>query len=332
MEQMIPASFLETLAGVLLLFSIVIGFISFCGESRSHSVKLLAIFCVTSLAIFANNAWTYFVAIFVIATAITELDFLQNLAAIVRGNKEYFDYKKETLSKEDKISKVAQDVVEASIAEDISKAVEPNTSAGGFCPSDQAAEPNPIFEADNAANEHTSETTVEKNNAESIQQESDKSLQPEIPDSQISSDLSFYNKITERPVRAVKDIYELEGYALDKVQTMFSYPIERSVRFAREGTRIEVDGVMADHQSGKDILFEVKYLRSNANFIHWIRLVGKQLEVINEKYKAVTGKSARTLLVLVTEDDTNLTLRQLTELKVSTRGNYLVYKVGQILP
>jgi hypothetical protein len=59
--------------------------------------------------LFSNHWSTYFAGLFIIATAVTELEFLQNLAAIIRGNKDYFDYKKESLSTEEKKIKIIEE-------------------------------------------------------------------------------------------------------------------------------------------------------------------------------------------------------------------------------
>jgi hypothetical protein len=45
------------------------------------------------LALFANVSWTYFATIFIVATVITELEFLQNLAAIIARDPNYWQYK-----------------------------------------------------------------------------------------------------------------------------------------------------------------------------------------------------------------------------------------------
>ena len=46
-----------------------------------------------ALSLFCNKPWTYFAALFIVATAMTEIEFLQNLAAIISGDKNYFAYK-----------------------------------------------------------------------------------------------------------------------------------------------------------------------------------------------------------------------------------------------
>ena len=62
---------------------------------------MTGLFLLVGLALFANNSSVYFATVFIVATAVTQLEFLQNLAAIIRGSKEYFDYQKEFLSQKE---------------------------------------------------------------------------------------------------------------------------------------------------------------------------------------------------------------------------------------
>jgi len=112
LDNIIPNNFINALAGLIIIVSLIISFLSLIPSIRSHSIKLLALFLVASLSLFSNHWTTYFASIFVIATAVTELEFLQNLAAIIRGNKDYFDYKKESLSSEQKTKKIEEEIQE----------------------------------------------------------------------------------------------------------------------------------------------------------------------------------------------------------------------------
>ena len=71
---------------------------------------------MASLALFAHNAYSYFAALFIVATAVTQLEFLQNLAAIIRGSKEYFDYQKEYLSQKEVENSIEKEVKEIEAA------------------------------------------------------------------------------------------------------------------------------------------------------------------------------------------------------------------------
>lgn len=93
MNNLLPISFLQLLAGVLCIIGIIFAFLSLLSSFRSHALRLSAIILIVSLSLFCNNGWNYFAALFIIATAVTEIEFLQNLAAIIRGDKNYFAYK-----------------------------------------------------------------------------------------------------------------------------------------------------------------------------------------------------------------------------------------------
>jgi hypothetical protein len=94
METLLPKSFLGALAGFFCLVSIVLGVASLWRKTRPQSTRLYAIFLVVGLALFSSHWTTYFASLFIVATVVTELEFLQNLAAIIRRDKNYFDYKK----------------------------------------------------------------------------------------------------------------------------------------------------------------------------------------------------------------------------------------------
>jgi hypothetical protein len=98
MNDLVPENFLDLCAAIFALLGIILGFTSLVEKLRAHTTRVLAIFFLFSIALFSDHAVCYFAALFIVATAITELDFLQNLAAIIRGSKEYFDYKKEFMS------------------------------------------------------------------------------------------------------------------------------------------------------------------------------------------------------------------------------------------
>lgn len=124
MENFLPNNFIEALGGIVISLALILGLMSLFPSLRSHCIKLLALFVVAALSLFSNHWSTYFAGIFVIATAVTELEFLQNLAAIIRGNKEYFDYKKESLSSDQKHKKIEEEQEQLSEAEPIEKEAE----------------------------------------------------------------------------------------------------------------------------------------------------------------------------------------------------------------
>lgn len=55
------------------------------------SIKLIGSLMVLTLAFAANDSLTYPLAIFILATQMTNLDFLENLAALFTKDKEYWN-------------------------------------------------------------------------------------------------------------------------------------------------------------------------------------------------------------------------------------------------
>ncbi|NTW88851.1 MAG: hypothetical protein HGB26_06960 [Desulfobulbaceae bacterium] len=85
------ATFLSTLImlGVLLLTIILI----FWPRSDDSAIKLLGSLMVLALAFGANDEAVYALAIFIVATLVTELDFLEKLAAIFWNREKYWEYR-----------------------------------------------------------------------------------------------------------------------------------------------------------------------------------------------------------------------------------------------
>lgn len=104
-----PQNFLQLLGALLLLIAVALALFSLAPWLRSFSLRLAAINFLTALALFSNYWITYFAAIFIIATAVTELEFLHILAAIIRGDKNYFDFRREFLTRDEALQKARQD-------------------------------------------------------------------------------------------------------------------------------------------------------------------------------------------------------------------------------
>ena len=94
MEKLLPSSFLQIIAGIFSFCAIAAFLCSLKQSLRIHALRLFSISIICALSLFCNNVWVYFASIFIIATAITETEFLQNLAAIIRGSRDYFEYMK----------------------------------------------------------------------------------------------------------------------------------------------------------------------------------------------------------------------------------------------
>lgn len=115
-EHLMPDNFRELLSAFTFLIGIGFSFASIPKGAREHCLRMTGLFLLSSLALFANNAYCYFATVFIVATAVTQLEFLQNLAAIIRGSKEYFDYQKEYLSQREVEKTVEKEVKEIEAA------------------------------------------------------------------------------------------------------------------------------------------------------------------------------------------------------------------------
>ena len=87
-------------------------FFSFCEKNRSSIVKLIGSALVLALAFAANNAFTYGLAIFIVATLVTDLDFLEKLAALFWNRDKYWEYQ---------LKKQSPDAAEAKAAKEASE-------------------------------------------------------------------------------------------------------------------------------------------------------------------------------------------------------------------
>ncbi len=116
MANLFPDTFLNFIASVTLLVSVLCLLVTFVESKKAHATRIFSILMVASLALFSSYWVTYFAAIFIIATAVTELEFLQNLAAIIRKDENYFNYKKEALTKEENKRRMQIGAVEDEVA------------------------------------------------------------------------------------------------------------------------------------------------------------------------------------------------------------------------
>ncbi|WP_181347528.1 hypothetical protein [Thalassobacillus sp. CUG 92003] len=110
MEDLIPTSLRTLIAAISLAAGFIFLFLSLNSKIRTHALKGASMLFLLGISLFAHNVWCYFAAIFIMATTLTKLDFLQNLAAIIRGNKEYFEYRKEFVSNEEVLMRKTEEL------------------------------------------------------------------------------------------------------------------------------------------------------------------------------------------------------------------------------
>lgn len=103
--------------GLILICVCLILVTIFIWKSLKYSLlKLIGVFLVVALSLVSNDGINYFLAILVVATLVTELDFLQNIAAILRNSESYFIHKFQTQHE------INEDI--AKEADEIEKAIE----------------------------------------------------------------------------------------------------------------------------------------------------------------------------------------------------------------
>lgn len=325
MESFEPASFSEALGGLLLIVATVSAVFSLCPCLRIHALRLLAIFVVASLALFSNSTTTYFVAIFVIATAVTELEFLQNLAAIVRGNKDYFDYKKETLSVKEKLNNLASEAKQSLIVVD----AEPDL------PSDDAAK----VDVQASYEEYPNSTEEQQSQCSSKQGADSSASEPPKTD---CSDEAIANSDSATSTNGaswsfskgqsinIRKIYEFESKALDKLEITYGRAIERGVALQKATSRVELDGLISNYKApGMDMIFEVKYLPNSRNFIPWLGLMSPKLNKLVESYRKITGRLAVIHFVIIIGNSEMLTMRQRRVLSSLDVDSVTLFRSGE---
>ncbi|MEY2565449.1 MAG: hypothetical protein QOH88_3642 [Verrucomicrobiota bacterium] len=100
------------LAVVFSAVGLVIAAVLICVTAPDSRTKLLGTLFVTALCFAANHLSAYLLGIFIIATLVTELEFLEKLAAIFWNRKEYWEYLTKRASTKDVDRKLEREVQE----------------------------------------------------------------------------------------------------------------------------------------------------------------------------------------------------------------------------
>lgn len=87
----------ENLAGLAFCVALIFAAASAAGGKQLHR-RLFGALLIFCLAVFAGNGFIYSLAILLIATLITDLEFLENIAAILWNNKEFWTIRKATVA------------------------------------------------------------------------------------------------------------------------------------------------------------------------------------------------------------------------------------------
>ena len=100
---------------VFAMTALLIAVVLICRSERGIGIKLLGAIFVTGLCFAANNWSAYLLGIFIVATLVTELEFLEKLAAIFWNRKEYWEYLIKRASPKDVDRKLEREVREQEI-------------------------------------------------------------------------------------------------------------------------------------------------------------------------------------------------------------------------
>lgn len=119
------------LAASFALVAIALSIILTFRTGTTAAIKLLGSLMVLALAFGANSVWTYGIGIFVVATLVTELEFLEKLAALFTNRKEYWEYLIRKASSSEIQQKVAEEARKESQATSsmIDKSAAPRTNS-----------------------------------------------------------------------------------------------------------------------------------------------------------------------------------------------------------
>lgn len=242
-----PDTYPNLIGSLLIFVSIICLFTSFFEIHKKHATKVFSILIVTSLALFSSYWATYFAAIFIVATAVTELEFLQTLAAIIRKDKNYFDFKKEALSKEDNIRRKAEEALEEEL----------------------------ISSTDD--------------------------------DGEMNKGKIDLSKLLTLPRNeAMRLSLDVEEKALNYLEREFG-KIERNVRFRKNGSSVELDGVIDNKNKSANKIFEIKWTRNPDHFFPFITHSIRRSSDLIEKYSSITANKADFHLIVVLNTKTSTT-------------------------
>lgn len=239
--------------GIAIVFSLI----SLQRDLRAHALRLSGLFLLASIAFRSHNAWVYSASVFIIATAVTQLEFLQNLAAILRGaGREYFSYKKEAMSQED-----VHVALRRRLAEDV-------LPPGDEKPLVASAQGSPTAQNELSGNE------IEKR---------DRGHHGQIMWS--PGDQGLVRVPANANILAKNQI--IGDSVMKYLENRYCQPIERNVRITGRGGSLEVDGLMETTLT--DFLFEIAYGPGDSAFHERIE---QELIKLVSSYETLTKRNA----------------------------------------
>ena len=310
---------------MLCLAALLFSGISLFEKVRVHSLRVLAIFVVAALALFGNHISVYFAAVFIIATAVTELEFLQTLAAIIRGNKEYFTYKTGTMTHEEKVRLLKAEWEQfggekkaENAANDDVEVLSPEAAEAP----DKSSSSDAIAEKSSGRGEISNvvEEAIAPYVAEVRESSSNANLDKAISAPVAPASTNNHGRPRERAKGVMtnsllKKILIIESKALDYVESMYGLPIQRDVVIRSAEYELALDGVMKFPESTKqpEEIFEVVYLPQLASTGRLNDAVYK-LSAKAARFASITKRVPSSQLIIVLSDDATLSQAQIDRL------------------
>lgn len=335
MDSFHPLNFFQASAGVFGAFALIFGVLSLFEGLRTHAIRMLAIFLVVALSLFANSPTVYFSAVFIIATAVTELEFLQTLAAIIRGNKDYFTFRKETLSSEAKFKSSQAELIELEVVSEVNADSDKKTArvdAQDLTDNTHSVpfESHSEEEKDTSTNDQAEPISdVLKVNASmtsSLETPMDRNVDKLVPvvgsvvGGVVGGVVGAWTKASKEIYRVqVERAIELEKKALNYMQGLYGSLIERNVVFQSSTHRLELDGLITRPRVAGyvDQIFEVKYIGAPSK-VHALLTQLQQVSLKSSLYFQMTNRTAMVQLVVVLDSEADLPEHETDLLRAGT--------------
>lgn len=207
----------------------------------SAKVKLIGSGLVLSLAFAANNVWTYGLSIFIVATLVTELQFLEKLAAMFTNRDKYWEYLSHQSTPQQTAQKAVLEAMEEVDAEHKVRSAMSAGSVGGKGRGRVEAEPESAVETEGDNVDERSDSKG-KSNVDIVSAPGAYAVDSEALSSRVEAVMRFH----KNALTALKKYTSmLEGSQI--------YP---DMQFSGYGTRFEVDAIMKTDLA--DYIVEIK--------------------------------------------------------------------------
>ncbi|NVZ82538.1 hypothetical protein HX836_12070 [Pseudomonas yamanorum] len=327
MDSFHPLNFFQASAGVFGAFALIFGLLSLFDGLRTHAIRMLAIFLVVALSLFANSTTVYFAAVFIIATAVTELEFLQTLAAIIRGNKDYFTFRKETLSSEAKYKSSQAELIELEVVSEVKADSDQKTDKVDAQDVTDNTHSVP-FEShfDEEKNSSTNERAESTSESSKLNASTTSSVESHVAEN-VEKSVPVVGSVVGAWRKASKEIYrvqveraiELEKRALNFMQGLYGSLIERNVVFQSSIHRLELDGLITRPGVAGyvDQIFEVKYIGAPSR-VHALLTQLQQVSLKSSLYFQMTNRTAMVQLVVILDSEEDLPEHETDLLRAGT--------------